>query len=184
MKKKIFVLVFTLSFVMVIVCAYSNYRSSFNYSYRYCSLEQQIKAAVLEDLFDPNIFEINFKYQNYIVLDTNCEYNVYYYNVSNTKRYPYAKITQTIDDDLMEIDFYNDKNKVLLMGKSFSYWFYCDDDLNVIPENIMFVPVEDGGDESKSKILSLVNESDLREMIKYFYDFTYSTMDKIYEYSN
>ena len=169
-------------FVIVFLFLFSKNKivDSSETAYEYGSLNQKIEFAVTENLFDNSGLSLNHISNQCIEIITDNGYNIYYYAVEDNNSSPYAEISKKKDEYEIEIKFYSKVNRVELTGDNYSYWFYCDDSLNVKSEHYFLVPIEDGGQKSKNDILSVVNENTIVEMIDFYYSFTNDTIEDLY----
>lgn len=153
---------------------------SFKEAYKYGSLSQKVGYAISENLFEESGLDISSTSNEFLRIKTDNEYEIYYYSVAGCRLSPYAKICKRTDEFELEIEFFDKYNRVILTGDNYSYWFNCDDSLNVKSERYFILPMEDEGQLSKNSILQIIDENIIIDMLDFYYSYTNNLIDDLY----
>lgn len=180
-KSKVTCIWFVFTFAFLFCVFIQNLRiDSFKETYKYGSLSQKVRYAISENLFAEYGLDMSSSSNEFLRIMTDNEYEIYYYSVDDYSLSPYAKICKRTDEFELEIEFFDKYNRVTLNGGSYSYWFICDDSLNVKSEHYFILPIEDEGQLSKNSILRIINENILIDMIDFYYSYTNELINDLY----
>lgn len=180
-KSKVTCICFVLIFAFLFCVFIRNLRmDSFKEAYKYGSLSQKVRYAFSENLFAEYGLDMSSSSNEFLRIMTDNEYEIYYYSVDDYSLSPYAKICKRTDEFELEIEFFDNYNRVTLNGGNYSYWFICDDSLNVKSEHYFILPIEDEGQLSKNSILRITNENILIDMIDFYYSYTNELINDLY----
>lgn len=178
-KSKVTYICFVFAFLFCVFI--QNLRiDSFKEAYKYGSLSQKVRYAISENLFAEYGLDMSSSSNEFLRIMTDNEYEIYYYSVDDYSLSPYAKICKRTDEFELEIEFFDNYNRVTLNGGNYSYWFICDDSLNVKSEHYFILPIEDEGQLSKDSILRIINENILIDMIDFYYSYTNELINDLY----
>lgn len=180
-KNRSIAILFCLVFALLLYVFLKNIKiDSFKDAYKYGSLSQKVEYAISENLFEESGLDISSTSNEFLIIMTDKEYEIYYYSVADCGSSPYAKICKRTDEFELEIEFFDKYNRVRLTGDTYSYWFNCDDSLAVKSEHYFILPIEDEGQLSKNSILRIIDENIIIDMLDFYYSYTNNLIDDLY----